>query len=59
MDLREKFMLQLEELGRHLEFDRFQEALDSTKNVLDLYTPAEIYDKFDVEVAHFLGLLGV
>ncbi len=58
MDLREKFMLQLEELDRHLEFDRSKEALDSAKNLLDLYTPAEIYDKFDVEVSHFLGLIG-
>lgn len=55
MDLREKFMLQLEKLGNHLEFDRSKEAVESAKSVLDLYTPAEIYDAFDVEVAHFLG----
>lgn len=58
MDLREKFMLQLEKLGNHLEFDRSKEAVESAKSVLDLYTPAEIYEAFDLEVAHFLGLLG-
>ena len=57
MDHREKFMLQLEDIRRHLEYDRFPEALESIKSVLGLYTPAEIYENFDIEVAHFLGLL--